>query len=59
MHATLETKFWPYSFEHYLRLYNVTVHNSQQASPYTLCTGKKPDLSLLHTFGCWVYALPP
>jgi len=57
--TALETKFWPYAFEHYLCLYNVTIHNSQQVSPYTLCTGKKPDLSLLCTFGCWVYALPP
>ena len=47
-----------YAFKHYLFLYNVTIHNSQQASPYTLCTRKKPNLSLLHTFGCQVYALP-
>jgi len=57
--AAHEPKFWPYAFEHYLHLYNVTVHHSQQASPYTLCTGKKPNLSLLCTFGCPVYALPP
>ncbi len=57
--AALEPKFWPYAFEHYLCLNNVTVHHSQQASPYTLCTGKKPNLSLLRTFGCHVYALPP
>jgi len=55
--AALEPKFWPYNFEHYLFLYNVTVHHSQQASPYTLCTRKKPNLSLLCTFGCHVYAL--
>jgi len=24
--AGLEPKFWPYAFEHYLWLYNVTVH---------------------------------
>jgi len=57
--AALEPKFWPYAFEHYLCLYNVTVHHSQSASPYTLCMGKKPNLSLLCTFGCHVYALPP
>jgi len=50
--AGLYPKFWPYAFEHYLRLYNVTVHRLQSASPYTLCTGRKPDLSLLRTFGC-------
>jgi len=57
--AALESKFWPYAFEHYLRLYNVTVHHSQSASPYTICMGNKPNLSLLWTFGCCVYALPP
>jgi len=47
------------SFGHtnYLFLYNVTVHHSQKASPYTLCTRKKLKLSLLCTFGCHVYAL--
>jgi len=57
--TALEPKFWPYDFEHYVHLYNVTVHHSQQASPYILCTRKKPNLSLLCTFGCHVYALPP
>jgi len=57
--AALKPKFWLYAFEHYLCLYNVTVHHLQTASPYTLCTGKKPNLSLLCTFGCHVYALPP
>jgi len=57
--AALESKFWPYAFEHYLRLYNVMAHHSQHASPYTICTGKKPNLGLLHTFGCHIYALPP
>jgi len=57
--AALEPKFWPYAFEHYLCLYNVMAHHSQRASPYTICTGKKPNLGLLCTFGCHVYALPP
>ncbi len=57
--AALEPKFWPYAFEHYLCLYNVTVHHSQSASPYTIYMGNKPNLSLLRTFGCRVYALPP
>lgn len=56
--AQLPPKFWPYAFHHYLRLYNVTVHGSASASPITICTGKKPDLSLLRVFGCRVYALP-
>jgi hypothetical protein len=31
---------------------------SQEASPYKLCTGRKPNLSMLRVFGCRVYALP-
>jgi len=57
--AALEPKFWPYAFEHYLCLYNVMAHHSQRASPYTICTGKKPNLGLLRTFSCCIYALPP
>ena len=56
--ASLPSKFWPYAFHHYLRLYNVTVHGADQASPITICTGKKPDLSRLRVFGCRIYALP-
>lgn len=56
--ANLSPKFWPYAFHHYLRLYNVTVHGDDSASPITLCTGKKPDLSRLRVFGCRIYALP-
>jgi len=57
--AGLEPKFWPYSFRHFLQLYNVTLHCSCDASPYTICSGKILDLSLLRTFGCRVYVLPP
>jgi hypothetical protein len=56
--AALPTKFWPYAFHHWLRLYNVTVHRDQRASPFELCTGQQPDLRLLRVFGCRVYALP-
>ena len=56
--ADLAPKFWPYAFHHFLRLYNVTVHGTDTASPYEQMTGKKPDLSLLRVFGCRLYALP-
>jgi len=48
----LESCFWPYAFRHFLHLYNVTPHHSRDASPYTLCSGQLPNLSLLCTFGC-------
>jgi len=57
--AGLEPYFWPYAFCHFLYLYNVTPHCSHDASPYTICSGWLPDLSLLWTFSCWVYALLP
>lgn len=56
--ADLLTKFWPYAFHHYLRLYNVTPHADAVLSPMEICTGRQPDLSLLQTFGCRLYALP-
>jgi hypothetical protein len=56
--AALPPKFWPYTFHHFLRLYNVTVHGDKTASPYEVCTNRKPDLSNLRVFGCRVYALP-
>jgi hypothetical protein len=56
--AALPSKFWPYAFHHFLRLYNVTVHDDKTSSPFEICSGHKPDLSLLRVFGCRVYALP-
>jgi hypothetical protein len=56
--AALPPKFWPYAFNHFLRIYNVTVHGDKTASPFEICSDRKPDLSLLRVFGCRVYALP-
>ena len=56
--AKLPPKFWPYCFHHLLRLYNVTVHADQTMTPYQICSGKRPNLSALRTFGCRVYARP-
>jgi len=56
--ANLEPKFWPYAFHHYLRLYNVTPHHGRTKSPYEMCSGRLPDLSMMRTFGCHVTILP-
>ena len=56
--ADLAPKFWPYAFHHFLRLFNVTIHGSDTASPYEQMTCKLPDLSLLRVFGCRLYVLP-
>jgi len=57
--ADLEPRFWPYAFRHFLHLYNVTPHRSRCSSPFSMCSDRLPDLSLLRTFGCRVYVLPP
>lgn len=54
----IQTKFWPYAFHHFLRLYNVTPHGDNDKSPYEIVTSRRPNLRLLRTFGCRVYALP-
>jgi hypothetical protein len=56
--SDLEPKFWPYAFQHYIRLYNMTTHGGHDKSPYEICSGRKPDLRHLRTFGCRVYARP-
>ena len=37
--AGLALQFWPYAFHHFLHLYNVTIHDGKDASPFELCTG--------------------
>jgi hypothetical protein len=56
--AKLPPKFWPYCFAYILRLYNLTVHEGHTQTPYELCSGKRPNLSYIRTFGCRVYAVP-
>ena len=57
--SALPAKFWPYAFHHFIRLYNVTPHGTNDASPYTMRTGRIPDLGFLRTFGCRIRCLPP
>ena len=55
--ANLPPKFWPYAFHHFLRLYNVTNHGVKEKTPHEICTGQRPNLQHLKTFGCRVYSL--
>ena len=57
--AGLDPHFWPYAFQHYLRLYNLVPHGNREKSAYEICTGRKPNLSQLRTFGCRVRIIPP
>ena len=56
--AGLPLKFWPYTFHHYLRLYNVVPRGTRTLSSFEIRTGSPPDLQYLRTFGCKVSALP-
>jgi hypothetical protein len=56
--AGLSAKFWLYTFRHYLRIYDMIPRARAQKSPYEICSGNKPDLTRLRTFGCRVYAVP-
>lgn len=56
--AGLEPKFWPYAFHHTLRLHNLMPHAGSTKSPYEICSGRRPNLALLRTFGCHVTAEP-
>ncbi len=55
--AGLHAKFWPYAFQHYVRLYNLVPHAGKLESPYQITNGKVPDLRFLRTFGCRVYTM--
>jgi hypothetical protein len=42
--ANLRPGFWPYSFHHFIRLYNVTPHSSSDKTPYEICSCKRSNL---------------
>ena len=57
--AQLPVKFWPYAFNHVLRIRNAIPHRGQTASPLFLATKSKDNFSSLCTFGCRVWIRPP
>ncbi len=56
--ADVRPWFWPYSFHHFICLYNVTLHCGSDKTPYEICLVNHPNLRHLHTFSCHVYAIP-
>ena len=56
--AELKPKYWPYVLHHFVHISDCLPHGNSTASALELCTGHCPNLSLLHVFGCCVYALP-
>eukprot|EP00873_Tetraselmis_striata_P045319 jgi/Tetstr1/465583/TSEL_010230.t1 len=56
LHAGLDRTFWDWAYLHAVYLCNSQRSSSVYAIPYTLMTGRKPDLADLHVFGCvaWI-----
>eukprot|EP00873_Tetraselmis_striata_P015602 jgi/Tetstr1/435866/TSEL_024754.t1 len=52
LHAGLDCTFWDWAYLHAVYLYNRQWSSSVNSIPYTLMTGRKPDLTDLHVFGC-------
>eukprot|EP00873_Tetraselmis_striata_P006727 jgi/Tetstr1/426991/TSEL_017198.t1 len=61
LHAGLDCTFWDWVYLHAVYLCNRQWSSSGNAIPYTPMTGRKPDLTDLHVFGCvaWVYIPAP
>ena len=57
--ADLDARFWPYAFQHYLRIKNALPGRDSGSSPTELLTGVKPNFKALRTFGCRVWVRPP
>eukprot|EP00873_Tetraselmis_striata_P023931 jgi/Tetstr1/444195/TSEL_032089.t1 len=59
LHAGLDRTFWDWAHLHAVYLCNRQWSSSVNAIPHTLMTGRKPDLTNLHVFGCvaWVNIL--
>ena len=56
--AGLDVKFWPYAFNHAIRIQNALPHCTQTAAPIFLATGKKDNFTNLRTFGCQMWVRP-
>ena len=56
--AGLPLKYWPFALQYFVLIHNCLPHGSRPDSAYTICTGKRFNVSLLRVFGCRVYSLP-
>lgn len=57
--ARLELKFWPYALRYWLMINDMIPHGDRKRSPVEICTGTKPNLSMVRVFGARVFVLPP
>ncbi len=56
--ANLPLKYWPYALRYYVFISNCLPRGGRPESAITMCTGQRPNISLLRIFGCRIYALP-
>ena len=56
--AGLPLKYWPFALQYFVLIHNCLPHGSRPESAYTMCTGKRFNVSLLRVFGCRLYSLP-
>eukprot|EP00957_Ditylum_brightwellii_P009278 701885-Ditylum_brightwellii.AAC.1 len=57
--ANLPETYWIYALYHYTDIHKYITHRGRDKTPHEIITGKRPDLSKLHTFSCCVYVRPP
>ena len=60
LECKISKEFWPYAVEYSCYQINCWPYEDQDkriTTPYEAMTGKKPNISLLHTFGCDAYTM--
>ena len=56
--ANLPLKYWPFALHHFVLIHNCLPHGDRDESAYTICTGKRFDMSRFRIFGCRIFSLP-
>ena len=56
--AGLDIKYWPFALQYHVLIHNCLPHGDRPDSAFTMCTGRRFNVSRLRVFGCRVYALP-
>ena len=53
--SELSTCFWPYAFNHVLRIQNALPHSGQDELPMKKAHKRKDNFKILKTFGCHIH----
>jgi hypothetical protein len=57
--AGLTAKFWPFAFQHFLRITNALRSAGRALSPYEMTHDRQDDFTRFRTFGSRVWVRPP